>query len=200
MTAKTSRKLSENNAISLLKRDHRIVDRLFAMFDAARDRRDKKAVAHKICRVLAVHMAIEEELLYPQAHKALPEDDGVNEAEVEHISAKVLIADIESLNVADEKYNATVTVLGEYIRHHVKEEETEMFPQLQRTDLDLEAIGSQMAARRLELLAQENINEESLPTAANHTKDGKKKNGARASKTATPSAESRTHRDRAMNH
>jgi hypothetical protein len=139
-------------------------------------------------------------LLYPQAHKALVDDDGVNEAEVEHISAKVLIADIESLNVADEKYNATVTVLGEYIRHHVKEEETEMFPQLQRTDLDLDAIGSQMAARRLELLAQENIDEASLPTAANHAKDGEKKNGARASKTATHSAESRTHRDRSMNH
>jgi hemerythrin-like domain-containing protein len=182
ITTKTPRSVSENDAITLLKRDHKIVDRLFALFDEVRDRRDKKAVAHKLCRVLAVHMAIEEELLYPSAHKALQNDAEVNEAEVEHMSAKVLIADIDSLNAADEKYDATVAVLGEYIRHHVKEEETSMFPQLRQTNLDFEVIGAKLAARRLELLAQEQIKEEDLPTIPGDSKGSKRKNRAQASK------------------
>jgi hemerythrin superfamily protein len=201
ITTKTPRSVSENDAITLLKRDHKIVDRLFAMFDEARDRRDKKAVAYKLCRVLAVHMAIEEELLYPKAHKALRDDNQVNEAEVEHLSAKVLIADIDSLHVADEKYDATVAVLGEYIRHHVKEEETSMFPQLRQTDLDFEFIGTQLAARRLELLAQEQINEEDLPTLPGDTKRSKRNNGAQTDKAVANGARhSPSHRARPLNH
>jgi hemerythrin superfamily protein len=184
ITTKIPRSVSENDAITLLKRDHKIVDRLFALFDEARDRRAKKTVVHKLCRVLAVHMAIEEELLYPKAHQALHDDAEVNEAEVEHLSAKVLIADIDSLIAADEKYDATVAVLGEYIRHHVKEEETSMFPQLRQTDLDFEVIGSQLAARRLELLMQVQIKEEDLPVLAGDSKRSNRKSGTQTGKAA----------------
>jgi len=201
ITTKTPRSVSENDAITLLKRDHKIVDRLFALFDEVRDRRDKKAVAQKLCKVIAIHMAIEEELLYPKAHAALQDDEGVNEAEVEHMSAKVLIADIESLNVADEKYDATVAVLGEYIRHHVKEEETDMFPQLRQTDLDFEEIGSQLAARRLELLAQEHIKEEDLPSLPGEPKRSKRKNGSHAGKAVSSgTGHPNSQREGRMNH
>jgi hemerythrin-like domain-containing protein len=200
ITTKSPRSVSENDAIALLKRDHKIVDRLFSLFDEARDRRDKKAVAYKLCRVLAVHMAIEEELLYPDAHRALKNDAEVNEAEVEHMSAKVLIADIDSLNAADEKYDATVAVLGEYIRHHVKEEETSMFPQLRQTELDFEAIGSQLAARRLELLAQEHIKEDDLPTVPGDSKRFTRRSGSHSGKAASNGARHHNQRERRVNH
>jgi hemerythrin superfamily protein len=201
ITTKTPRAVSESDAITLLKRDHKIVNRLFSLFDEARDRRDKKAVAYKLCRVLAIHMAIEEELFYPKAHKALQDDEEVNEAEVEHLSAKVLIADIDSLNVADEKYDATVAVLREYIRHHVKEEETSMFPQLRQTDLDFEVIGTQLAARRLELMAQEQIKEEDLPTLPGDSKRSKRKNGTHTGKAVSSGAgHANSQREGRMNH
>jgi hypothetical protein len=127
-------------------------------------------------------MTLEEELLYPAAHQALQDDGGVHEAEVEHTSAKVLIADLESLNVTDDKFDATITVLCEYLSHHVKEEETEMFPQLRRADLDLERIGSLIAARRLELLAQAGIEESDLPTLGREPTSSSKQNGAHGGK------------------
>jgi hypothetical protein len=108
----------------------------------------------------------------------LRNDDGVHEAEVEHTAAKVLIADIESLHATDAKYDATVTVLGEYISHHVKEEERELFPQLRRTELDMERLGSLMAARRIELLAGAGIEESDLPMRGRERKRGNKQNGA----------------------
>jgi hemerythrin superfamily protein len=153
--SKTTVKKATIDAIELLKGDHRQVEKLFADFEAAEDE-EKDSIAQSICQELTVHAQIEEEILYPAAKEALEDDDKdmVNEAAVEHASAKDLIAQIEGMTVEDEPFNATVKVLSEYIKHHVKEEEKELFPALEDTKLDLEDMGSQLAARKAELLAE----------------------------------------------
>jgi hemerythrin-like domain-containing protein len=110
--------------------------------------------------LLTVHATIEEELLYPAAKAAFEDeenDDLVNEAEVEHGSVKELIAKIEGMASDDEHFKATVTVLGEYVKHHVREEENELFPQLRKTDLDLKEIGARLADRKFTLMEQMGI-------------------------------------------
>jgi hemerythrin-like domain-containing protein len=138
------------DAIQLLKKDHAEVTSLFTRYEDASDRDEKVEIANEICRKLTIHALCEEELLYPAAHQSI-DDDLVYEAEVEHQSAKDLIARIEDADPEAENYDAMVRVLAEYVRHHVKEEENEMFPQLKRSDLDLEALGLELAERRTEL-------------------------------------------------
>jgi hemerythrin-like domain-containing protein len=100
---------------------------------------------------LKIHTAIEEEIFYPAAREALKDDDLLDEAEVEHASAKDLIAQIEAGSPADDKWDAKVKVLSEYIKHHVKEEQNEMFPQVKKTKLDLKALGALLLQRKEEL-------------------------------------------------
>lgn len=138
------------DAIQLLKKDHADVTALFTRFEDASDRDEKVEVASEICRKLTIHALCEEELLYPAAHETL-DDDLVYEAEVEHQCVKDLIARIEDADPDDGNYDAMVKVLCEYVRHHVKEEEGEMFPQLKRSDVDLAALGVALAERRTEL-------------------------------------------------
>ena len=145
---------SARNALQLLKNDHREVAGLLQQFERAQEDR-KRSLAEQICRMLTVHAQIEEELLYPQAHEALGEDGYlIAEARVEHASLKDLIAQIEGAQEGEE-FEARVQVLSEYVKHHVKEEETEVFPRLTRTDLDLEALGDQLAERKQELTGSE---------------------------------------------
>ena len=149
------------SAIELLKSDHREVAALFAEFESA-DPDTQEDLAETICQQLTVHAQIEEEILYPAAKEALAGEDAdlVNEAEVEHDSAKDLIAKIEGMDSSEESYKATVKVLSEYIKHHVKEEETELFPLLEDSDLDLEEMGTELAERKAELLAELGADEE----------------------------------------
>jgi hemerythrin superfamily protein len=151
------------DAIALLKQDHRTVSQLFEEFEKA-DEDEQAAIAQRVCQLLTVHAQIEEELLYPEAKEAFggdeEDEDLVNEAEVEHGSAKELIAKIEAMSSDDEHFKATVTVLGEYIKHHVKEEEGELFPQLKKTDLDLKDLGSRLADRKFALMEQLGIEEQ----------------------------------------
>lgn len=143
------------DAIALLKADHKEVKGWFEQFDKAEDDAKKQELADKICRALTVHAQIEEEIFYPAAYDALDEegDDLLDEAEVEHASAKALIAQIEASSVGEPLFDAKVTVLGEYIDHHVKEEEGELFPECRASSMDLKALGEQLAARKTELLA-----------------------------------------------
>jgi hemerythrin superfamily protein len=142
------------DAIALLRADHAKVSDLFEQFEKARDDARKQKLAQTICMELKVHTQIEEEIFYPATREALPkEEDLLDEAEVEHAGAKDLIAQIEAGSPADDKWDAKVTVLSEYIKHHVKEEHTEMFPKVRNTDLDLKSLGAQLAARKEELLA-----------------------------------------------
>jgi hemerythrin-like domain-containing protein len=140
------------DAIALLKADHAKVEGLFDQFEKARTDDKKRTLAEQICQELKVHTTIEEEIFYPAARQAIEDDDLLDEAAVEHASAKELIEQIESGSPADDKWCAKVTVLGEYIQHHVKEEHNELFPEVRKTDLDLKALGEQLAARKKELM------------------------------------------------
>jgi hemerythrin-like domain-containing protein len=104
--------------------------------------------------MLTVHATIEEEIFYPAARDVLPEEDLVDEATVEHATAKDLIAQIESMLPDEDLYDAKVKVLGEYIDHHVKEEEEEMFPKVRSAGLDVAAVGEQLKARQEELMSE----------------------------------------------
>lgn len=143
------------NAVELLKTEHQEVAELFDEFESA-DAAKRQGLAEQICQKLTVHAQIEEEILYPAAKDVLDEDevDLVNEAAVEHGTVKDLIVKIEAMDATDEPYKATVTVLSEYVKHHVKEEETELFPLLRDSDLDLDAMGAELARRKQELMAE----------------------------------------------
>lgn len=159
-TAKTSSKRatqvknSAENAVEILKADHAKVKKMFKEFDKLSQKSNtegKVAVANDICMELLVHTKAEEEVFYPAARKYLGDDDMMNEAVVEHASATDLIAQIQTMDPEDEMYDAKVMVLGEYIEHHVQEEEKEMFPKLKKTKLDLNALGELLMARKQEL-------------------------------------------------
>jgi len=144
------------DAIKLLKDDHNEVKGLFKQYETLEADSDKQALADKICLALTVHAQIEEEIFYPATRAEIDDDDLLDEAEVEHASAKQLIAEIQSMKAGDRLFDAKVTVLGEYIEHHVEEEEGEMFPEARECDLDLKELGMQLAARKEELMAQAN--------------------------------------------
>ncbi len=142
------------DAIALLKADHREVKALFSKYEKTEADEEKQALAQQICAALTVHAQIEEEIFYPAAYEALDDDDLLDEAEVEHASAKDLIAQIEASTPAEPLFDAKVKVLGEYIDHHVKEEEGEMFPECRSSDMDLKALGEQLRSRKAELTGQ----------------------------------------------
>lgn len=145
------------DAIQLLMDDHKAVKKLFKAYDelvkSKADDSDKQNLAQQICTMLKVHTAIEEEIFYPAAREALKEKALLDEAIVEHASAKELISQIESMNPDDAFYDAKVTVLSEYIDHHVKEEESEMFPKAKQAKMDLDELGDQLSERKDELMA-----------------------------------------------
>ena len=145
------------NAIQLLKADHAEVKALFDQFerlgeDGPRDQ--KEDIVREACAKLTVHATVEEEIFYPAAREVPEADALLNEAEVEHGTAKDLIAKLDEMSADDEMFDANFTVLSEYIQHHVKEEEGELFPKVQKSDLDLDALGEQMAQRKDELMAE----------------------------------------------
>ncbi|MDN3923276.1 hemerythrin domain-containing protein [Roseateles violae] len=148
-----------DDAITLLKGDHKEVKAMFKSYqklvDDEADGDEKQSLAEQICAALSAHASVEEEIFYPAAREVLGDDaDLVDEADVEHGSAKDLIAQIQAASPEDDHYDAKVKVLGEYIDHHVKEEEGEMFPRVAKSDLDLDSLGEEMAARKDELLAE----------------------------------------------
>jgi hypothetical protein len=142
-------------AISLLKKDHREVEQMFDEYEQLEKDAEKLALFNKIALALKVHTQIEEEILYPETRGEV-EDDMLDEAYVEHDGAKKLIAEIEAMNPGQEFYDAKVKVLGEYIKHHVKEEEQPggLFSQAKKSDEDLEAMGERLKARKEELMAK----------------------------------------------
>ena len=142
------------DAIALLKADHREVEELFEKFEKASGSK-KQTIAEQICTELKIHSMIEEELFYPALDGKI-EEETFTEAYVEHDGAKVQINDIMAGGPDDRFYDSKVSVLGEEIEHHVKEEEAPsegMFAQARKTDVDLVALGEQMLARKQELSA-----------------------------------------------
>jgi hemerythrin superfamily protein len=151
----------EKDACDLLDADHRAVKKMFKEYEELTKSRARTAgqkkmdLARQICHELTVHAQIEEEIFYPALRAAIKDTDLLNEAEVEHQTAKDLIAQIEGMGEADEMFDAKVTVLGEYIDHHVKEERNEMFPKARSARrLDLVALRDQLEARKAELMGE----------------------------------------------
>ena len=147
-----SRKPSPKDAIALLKADHKEVKAMVEQFKKSRSESTQAKLAQQICAALKVHSQIEEEIFYPAARDALKKGgELIDEAEVEHTSVKELIAKIEGGSPGDDLWEAEVKVLGEYVNHHVKEEEGEIFPKVRKTKLDLVAIGERLAERKASL-------------------------------------------------
>ena len=149
------------DAVELLERQHREVEAMFERFENMTDRAkvSKKKLADEICNALIMHTTIEEEIFYPatrEASKASEEtDDMIDEAVVEHASAKDLIAQILEMDPDDDLYDAKVKVLSELVEHHVEEEEEEMFPKARELKLDMAALGQEMQMRQKEIEASQ---------------------------------------------
>lgn len=142
------------DAISLLKQDHQAVKEAFEEFHGLGTKayKTKKSLADKICKDLLVHAKIEEEIFYPMFHKATKASKGlVNEAKVEHDAARHLIGQIQEMEASEELFDAKVTVLSEYVNHHIKEEEEEMFPLMKKANVDLENLGEKLKNRKNKL-------------------------------------------------
>lgn len=145
------------DAIALLKEDHKKVKDLFDQFEKAKSDEKKHELIEEALKELEIHTVIEEEMFYPEAREALGEEakDILDEAEEEHRVAKTLVEDLKANHQSDEHFEAKFIVLAENVRHHIKEEESEMFPEIRDSELDLEEIGQRLAARKEELKGDE---------------------------------------------
>jgi hypothetical protein len=150
-------------ALEMLKEDHDKVKKAFKEFEKL-DRDDAETMqqlVQTVCEELKVHAALEEEIFYPAVREAIDDEDIMNEAQIEHETAKMLIEQLENMGPDDPNYHATFTVLGEYVKHHVKEEEDEMFAEARKTDLDFEELGARMRERKTELMGETQEEQES---------------------------------------
>jgi hemerythrin superfamily protein len=148
----------QKDACDLLDADHKAVKKMFTEFEELAEtrgatREKKRMLADQICRDLTVHAQIEEEIFYPAIRKAVHEDLLMDEAEVEHTSAKELIAQIQEADPSDPLFDAKVLVLGEYINHHVKEERSEMFPKARASKVNLVEMKRTLQSRKDELMS-----------------------------------------------
>lgn len=160
------------DAIALLKEDHRKVEKLFKEFEEAKGEGRKERLAHDICLKLSVHSAIEEEIFYP-ACEGKVDEELLKESYVEHDSAKLLIAEIDAgEGESDEFFDSKVKVLQEQIEHHVEEEEkpkSGLFAQARDAELDMDALGEKLSARKEELT--ESFKKDGLPKPELSTMD-----------------------------
>jgi hemerythrin superfamily protein len=154
---KSTSRRSALDAVSLLKADHRQVEQWFEAFEKTKSETRKLDLASRICKALTVHTQIEEEIFYPAFLEATQDKDMHHEAEIEHAGAKTLIAQIKGSGPSDDYFDSKVHVLSEMIKHHVKEEEQRggMFAEAKQSDMDLVALGAQLASRKKALMAEE---------------------------------------------
>jgi len=141
-------------ATALLRADHKEVSNLFEKYEKTNSTAEKKSIVAEVCKALTLHAQIEEEIFYPAVKIALKDKELIPEATVEHATLKELIAQIEGVEPDGELYDAKVKVLSEYVKHHVKEEQNEIFPKAKAAKkLDLIELGAQLLKRKEELLA-----------------------------------------------
>ena len=146
---------SSINAITSLKADHQKVKGLFDEFEKTDDRATKMTIVSEALEELSLHAILEEEIFYPAVREAIDDEDGVmNEADEEHHVAKILIAELDEMEGTESHYDAKFTVLAENVRHHIKEEEEDMLPKAQKTEIDFDALGEKMLDRKKELLSE----------------------------------------------
>ena len=162
-TKQSTGRIQAQDAIAMLTADHKKVKKLFADFEKLKDAgsdEDKASIVDQICNELKIHTELEEEIFYPAVRKAIDDGDLMDEALVEHAGAKDLIAQLEDASPEDDLYDAKVTVLGEQIDHHVKEEEGDMFPKAKKAKVDTEALGATMLKRKITLMKKMGMNDE----------------------------------------
>jgi hemerythrin superfamily protein len=154
---------SDTHLVTLLKQDHQDVDALFAELTKETAPAQKAELATQICNALTVHATVEEEVFYPAAIRAMADDKSrlIREATVEHATLKGLIAALAGASPRDPMFDAQLKVLAEYVKHHVREEEHEIFPAVEKTDLDLEALGLRLKARKA--LLEKRVSERARP-------------------------------------
>lgn len=144
------------NAIELLTADHKKVQKLFKEFEDIKDEEDmedeKADLVEMICMELTVHARLEEEIFYPAVRETIDDSEIMDEADVEHETAKFLISQLEAMEPGDDRYDAKVSVLAEIVNHHIKEEQDEMFAKAKKADLDLDELAQAMQERRDELM------------------------------------------------
>ena len=166
MPTDTKRRASgtpHQDAIAMLTADHKKVKKLFSEFDKLQEEgsdEEKSSIVEQICNELKIHTELEEEIFYPAVRKAIDDSNLMDEALVEHAGAKDLVAQLEDASPGDDLYDAKVTVLGEHIDHHVKEEEGSMFPKAKKAKLDTEALGATMLKRKVALMEKMGMNAE----------------------------------------
>ena len=151
--SKTQSKTS-TNAIASLKADHEKVKALFVQFEKTKDGDKKLTIVGEALEELSIHAILEEELFYPAVREELDDEEVMNEADEEHHVAKILIAELAEMDGSESHYEAKFAVLAENVRHHIKEEEQEMLPKAQKTEIDFDTLGEEMHARKEELLSE----------------------------------------------
>ena len=151
------RKSSRTDALSMLKADHDKVRKMFKDFEKldTEEDQEKAQLVKQACMELKIHSQLENEIVYPAIREAIEDDDLMDEALVEHEAAEELISQLEQMQPGDEMYDAKFTVLGEYVNHHIAEEQKEMFPKARKAKIDLAELGEQMTARKHELMKGE---------------------------------------------
>ncbi|HJQ62451.1 MAG TPA: hemerythrin domain-containing protein [Burkholderiales bacterium] len=151
------RKSSRTDALSMLKADHDKVRKMFKDFEKldTEEDQEKAQLVKQACMELKIHSRLENEIVYPAIREAIEDDDLMDEALVEHEAAEELISQLEQMQPGDEMYDAKFTVLGEYVNHHIAEEQKEMFPKARKAKIDLAELGEQMTARKHELMKSE---------------------------------------------
>lgn len=153
-TTRQRNRSSDQDATALLRADHKRVSGLFAEYEKAHSNAAKKELVTQICTELSVHAQVEEEIFYPAVKQALGDKELVPEARVEHASLKALVAEVEGMEPDGEMFDAKIKVLSEYVKHHVKEEQNEMFPRAKSAHLDMAELGARLSERKAELLAE----------------------------------------------
>ncbi|MEO8627069.1 MAG: hemerythrin domain-containing protein [Betaproteobacteria bacterium] len=155
---KTASSRNETEAINLLISDHKMVQKQFKEFEKLKDGdgddNAKGEIVQQVCTALTIHAQIEEEIFYPAVREAIGDEDLMDEAEVEHATAKETIAQLQGMQPGDELYDAKFTVLGEYVNHHIDEEQNEMFPKVKKAKVDTAALGLELMQRKQELEAE----------------------------------------------
>jgi len=187
---------SPTSAVEVLKQDHDEVEKLFDQYEDAKDESNaelKAQIVAAVCRALTIHARIEEEIFYPAMRRGEEEaDDLVDEAAVEHQTVKALVAELEGASPDDDLYDAKVKVLSEYVKHHVKEEEGEMFPLARKSDLDLDALGAELLARKEALSAAPEPAAAAAAPPRRASRNGTHKTGATRTRSATKTSTRKT--------
>ena len=154
MAAQTAPKSAPQEATAMLRADHALVSKLFEQYEKSESTAKKRSLVDQICQELTVHTELEEEIFYPAVQRALEDHELVPEAEVEHASIKSLIEQVKTGEPGTDEFDAKVKVMAEYVKHHVKEEHTQMFPKARKSRINMRELGAEMAARKAALLGK----------------------------------------------